>query len=144
LFFLTFAPVQAGKTFTCDLGTSPGTSIPEGFFTHGTDKWNFNSKFKGGVFEGRIFNSGLKMEGQTRIYFTTTEASTVTIVQSTWSSNTIKLDDNELVIADAAEGTRCRIYTVNDVPIGDHFLSFSFFTCLPFCRLSTPEHKNFD
>ena len=123
LLLLTFTSVQAGKTFTYDLGKSPGTSTPEGFFTHGTDKWNFNSKYNGGVYESHTFNSGLKMESSTRIYFTTTEGSTVTIVQSTWSSNTIKLDDNELAIADAAEGTGCRIYTVNDVPLGDHTIS---------------------
>ena len=115
--------VWTGNTFTFNLGKSPGTSTPEGFFTHGDGKWNFNSKYSGGEYEGLTFSNGLKMEGTTQILFSTTEVSTVTIVQSTWSSNTIKLDDNELAVADAASGTGCRIYTVNEVPVGNHTIA---------------------
>ena len=63
------------------------------------------------------------MESATAIDFTTTAVSKVTIVQSTWSTNTIKLDDVELAVADAVEGTGCRVYTIADVAAGDHVIS---------------------
>lgn len=63
------------------------------------------------------------MEGSTVIKFSTTGASVVTIVQSTWSEKTIKLDGNELAIASATAGTGCRIYTVANVAAGDHTIS---------------------
>ena len=62
------------------------------------------------------------MESTTRIGFTTAFVSRVTIVQSTWSANTIKLDDIELAVASAVEGTGCRIYTVANVAAGDHVI----------------------
>ena len=117
----------AGEVATFNLGAKPGTSTPAGFFTHeaasAAGKWNWNSKFTGAEYDGMSFSQGLKMEGATAINFTTTEVSTVTIVQSTWSANTIKFDDTELAIADAADGTGCRIYTVADVPAGDHVIA---------------------
>ena len=118
---LTLSTAWAGETFTFNLGAKPGTSTPSGFFTYqSSGKWNFNSKFTGGEYDGITFSNGLKMEGTTEIDFTTTEVSTVTIVQSTWSANTIKLDDEELAVADATEGTGCRIYTIKDVAAGAH------------------------
>ena len=60
------------------------------------------------------------MESTTKILFTTTEESTVTIVQSTWSDNTINFDGAELAIASAADGTGCRIYTLTEVAAGNH------------------------
>lgn len=96
-------------------------SDPEGFFTHDANgKFNFHSKFTGAEYDGINFTYGLKMEGSTKILFTTTEESTVTIVQSTVSSNTIKFDGNALSVDDAAEGTGCRIYTIENVAAGDH------------------------
>ena len=124
---LAMTSVWAGEVATFNLSKSPGTSTPEGFFTHeaasAAGKWNWNSKFNGAEYDGMSFSQGLKMEGATAIDFTTPEVSTVTIVQSTWSSNTIKLDGTELAITDAADGTGCRIYTVKDVPAGDHVIA---------------------
>ena len=127
LMMLAMTSAWAGEVATFDLSKSPGTSTPAGFFTHeaasAAGKWNWNSKFNGAEYDGMSFSQGLKMEGATAIDFTTTEVSTVTIVQSTWSANTIKFDGTELAIADAADGTGCRIYTVADVPAGDHVIA---------------------
>lgn len=127
LLMLAMTSAWAGEVATFDLSKSPGTSTPAGFFTHeaasAAGKWNFNSKFNGAEYDGMSFSQGLKMEGATAIDFTTTEVSTVTIVQSTWSANTIKFDGTELAVADAVDGTGCRIYTVADVPAGDHVIA---------------------
>lgn len=112
----------AGEVATFNLGTKNGVSTPEGFFKSVGEKWSWNSKFTGGEYDGISFSQGLKMESSTKIGFTTEAVSTVTIVQSTWSANTIKLDDVELAVADATEGTGCRIYTVTDVAAGDHVI----------------------
>lgn len=127
LLMLAMTSAWAGEVATFDLSKSPGTSTPAGFFTHeaasAAGKWNWNSKFNGAEYDGMSFSQGLKMEGATAIDFTTTEVSTMTIVQSTWSANTIKLDGTELAVADAVDGTGCRIYTVADVPAGDHVIA---------------------
>ncbi len=117
----------AGEVATFNLGTKPGVSTPEGFFTHeaatAAGKWNFNTKFNGAEYDGISFSQGLKMEGATVIDFTTEYVSTVTIVQSTWSSNTIKFDGEELAVDGAEAGTGCRIYTLTDVAAGDHSIA---------------------
>ena len=92
-------------------------SVPKDFFVSTT---NFNSKFKDATYEGITFTSGLKMDSSAKITFTTTKVSTVTIVQSTWSDNTIKFDDTELAVADAVSGTGYRVYTVSNVEAGEH------------------------
>jgi len=64
------------------------------------------------------------MESTTKIGFTTTAVSTVTIVQATSSgTGTIKLNDVELSRDDAAQGTGCLIYTITNVAAGDHVIS---------------------
>lgn len=73
------------------------SATPAGFFTF-EGKHSFNGKFKDATYDGTSYTSGLKMEGSTVIKFSTTGASVVTIVQSTWSEKTIKLDGNELAI----------------------------------------------
>jgi len=120
--FLMLALTSAWATdvATFDLGTKNGVSTPEGFFKSVGEKWNWNPKFTNAEYDGISFSQGLKMEGSTKIGFTTEFVSTVTIVQSTWSANTIKFDGNELAVADAKEGTGCRIYTISDVEAGSH------------------------
>ena len=90
------------------------------YFSWNKDKHNFNAKFKDAEYDGTSYSNGLKMEGATQISWTSTSVATVTIVQSTWSANTIKLDGNALAIDDAAEGTGCRVYTITDVEAGSH------------------------
>ena len=90
------------------------------YFSWNKDKHNFNSKFTGAEYDGISYSYGLKMESATQISWTSTSVATVTIVQSTWSAKTIKLDGTELAIADAAEGTGCRVYTITDVEAGSH------------------------
>lgn len=124
MLLLAVLTTQAGETFTFNLGVKNGESTPSTFFSHDTSgKWSWNSKFSGGKYDGISFDTGLKMEGSTKILFTTTETSTVTIVQSTWSAATINLDATELAVADAAAGTGCRIYTVENVEAGDHTIT---------------------
>ena len=91
------------------------------FFSHDTSgKFNFNNKFTGGEYDGVNYTKGLKMEGSTKVMWTSTVKANVIIVQSTWSANTIKFDNNELDVADATEGTGCRIYTIENVAAGEH------------------------
>ena len=124
LLMLTMTSVWAGDVFTFNLGASPGVSTPSGYFTHDSSgKWNFNSKYGGAEYDGISFSNGLKMEGTTKILFTSTSVSTVTIVQSTWSSTSVNLDEQVLDPANAEAGTGCRIYTVTDVAAGEHSIS---------------------
>ena len=96
-------------------------SDPEGFFTHDTSgKFNLNNKFNGCTWDGITYTKGLKMEGTTTVMFTTENTATVTIVQSNWSTNTIKFDGNELPIADAEAITGGYVHTITGVAAGDH------------------------
>ena len=111
----------AGQKFTYTFNGGSATSNPAGYFSYDTSgKWNFNAKYTGCEYDGKSYSNGLKMEGSTKIMFTSTTISTVTIVQSTWSANTIVFDGTELAIADAEQGTGCRVYTISDVAAGDH------------------------
>ena len=103
-------PSQESKTYSVSFN---GNDIenPTGFFTY-DGKHNFNSKFTG-TYNGMAFISGLKMEGTTNVSFTTEAVGTVTIVQSTWSDYTIKLDGTELDLQSAttpAGSTGVRVY----------------------------------
>ena len=93
------------------------------YFKWNSGKHNFNTKFKDCTYDGVAYKSGLKMEGATNVSFTSAGTSTVTIVQSTWSTNTIKFDETELAVADAAAITGGRVYTINDVAPGDHSIT---------------------
>ncbi len=75
-----------------------GTQLedPSTFFTYNSAKHNFNTKFKGCSYAGIDFTKGLKMEGATLIQWTATADAKVTILQSSWSANTIKFDGEEL------------------------------------------------
>jgi len=119
---LTSAASYAGDTYTISLN-GKNVQSTEGFFSWNTSKHNFNTKFNGAEYAGIKFTSGLKMEGATQISFTSLATSTVIIVQSTWSANTIKFDGAELAVADAEAGTGCRIYTIADVEAGAHSIT---------------------
>ena len=119
--------LRRAETEKCTL-TLNGSEVssPEGFFTHDTSgKFNFNAKFNG-MYDGVEFAKGLKMEGTTKIMFTSTFAGTLKIVQSTWSDKTIKFDGTELAVSDATtpEGSSgCRLYTIENVAAGDHTIT---------------------
>ena len=115
-------PSQEAKTYTVTFNGSDIES-PTGFFSYGSGKHNFNSKFTDAAYNGMDFSNGLKMEGSTLIEFTTTSTATVTIVQSTWSEHSIKLDENELTATTAtipADSKGVRVYTIIDLPAGEH------------------------
>ena len=115
--------LQAQEVMTASLNGSL-VSTPDVFFTYDTSgKFNFNTKFTGATFDGISFTSGLKMEGNTKLMFTTTKVAKVEIVQSTWSDKTIKLDGTELAVADATAGEGYRLYTIDDVAAGEHAIT---------------------
>lgn len=93
----------------------------EGYFSWNADKHNFNTKFTG-KYNGVEYTQGLKMESATKVSWSTTAKSTVTIVQSTYSEKTVKLDGTELAVADAVADAAngIRVYTVTGVPAGNH------------------------
>ena len=100
------------------------TQSTDGYFTFGTseNKHNMNSKFAG-TYNNVTFSQGLKMEGTTLIQFTTSATATVIIVQSTWSANTIKLDDTELDVSTATTPSgsdAVRVYTIAGIGAGTH------------------------
>ncbi|MBQ8064116.1 MAG: chitobiase/beta-hexosaminidase C-terminal domain-containing protein [Prevotella sp.] len=98
-----------------------GTEVTEGtFFSWNSSKHNFNTKFKDCTYDGVSYTSGLKMEGATNVSWTSTAEATVTIVQSTWSTNTIKFDGTEQTVADAESITGGRVYTISSVAAGSH------------------------
>ena len=114
-------PPTGGSTYNVSFNGSD-IETPVGFFSYGDGKHNFNSKFTG-TYDGLEFNQGLKMEGTTLIAFTTTATATVTIVQSTWSDHSIKLDDTELLASSAttpAGSQGVRVYTITGVAPGNH------------------------
>ena len=118
LLLFTVTTAWAGETFTYTLSGGKAVSSPSGFFSYDTQgKFNFNTKYTGCTYEGVEYSHGLKMEGTTKILFTTTEAATVTIVQSSWSSNTIKMDGTEL---NPVAESGYNLYTVKDVAAGEH------------------------
>ena len=101
-----------------------GESVTAGtYFSWNSSKHNFNTKFTGCTYDGVTYTSGLKMEGATQVSWTSAAEATVTIVQSTWSSNTVKFDGTELAIADASAVTGGRVYTITDVAAGSHSMT---------------------
>ena len=109
---------EDGDSFTVTFNGKDAQTTADYFTFSGNH--NFNTKFTGATYDGVTYTSGLKMESSTTISWTSTTKATVTIVQSTWSDKTIKLDGTELAVADAAAETGCRIYTITDVAAGSH------------------------
>ena len=98
-----------------------GESVTAGtYFSWNSSKHNFNTKFNGCTYDGVSYTSGLKMEGDTKVSWTSTAEATVTIVQSKWSENTIKLDGTALELASAESITGGYVHTITDVAAGSH------------------------
>lgn len=81
---------------------------------------SYNTKFNGATYDGTAFTSGLKLESNTGTVTFSCTAATVTIVQSTWSDKTIKLDGT--VLSDRTTGENFYEYTVA-VTAGTHTIS---------------------
>ena len=92
------------------------------YFTN-SGNHSFNTKFKDCTYDGVDYTSGLKMESATSVSWTSTAEATVTIVQSTWSDKTIKLDGTELAVAGAEAITGGRVYTITKVAAGPHSMT---------------------
>ena len=119
-------PTGETRTYTVKFNGDDVQS-QNGFFSFGdsNNKHNFNGKFTG-TYDGMEYTQGLKMEGTTLIQFTTTDTSTVIIVQSTWSANTLKFDGTELDVTTAAtpDGSEgVRVYTITGVGAGTHSIT---------------------
>ena len=100
-----------------------GTALedPSEFFTYNSAKHNFNTKFKGCSYAGVDFTKGLKMEGATLVQWTATADAKVTILQSSWSENTLLFDGDTLDIngAELIEGG-ILYKAIENVPAGTH------------------------
>lgn len=95
------------------------------YFSYNSAKHNFSTNFNGCTYDGVTYTSGLKMESATEVSWTSTSASTVTIVQSTsYNGNeTVKFDGSALSMAGAStEVPGCRIYTIENVEAGNHII----------------------
>ena len=116
-----------GEVFTFDFGTSGGTATPSDFFTHSTDKWSFNTKYKDATYGGKAYTMGLKLESGTWIGFTNAKVAKVTIVQATntQGDQAIKFDDVEIPIANGVDGTNYREYILENVGVGEHKIARS-------------------
>ena len=86
-------------------------------------KHNFNTKFNGCTYDGVTYTQGLKMEGTTNVSWTSTATSTVTIVQSTYGSKTVKLDGEDLALEEAEAITGGYVHTISDVAAGSHSIT---------------------
>ena len=119
LALMAIGSAWAGDVFTYTLNGGKAISDPEGFFSYDTSgKFSFHDKFKGAEYDGVQYSNGLKMEGSTKILWTSTAESEVIIVQSSWSDKTIKFDGKEL--SDRESGTGCYVYTLSNVAPGEH------------------------
>lgn len=113
----------AGDKFTVILDGS-ATQSQSGYFTI-TDGGGYNSKYTG-TYDGHSYTKGLKLNSQSSISFTTTEKSTVTIVQSISDNGTanhvFKMDGTEVANSNGVENTtdKVRVYTFTDVASGTH------------------------
>lgn len=117
-------PSEEATVHTVSFNGSDIESPADGFFSYAGNH-NFNNKFAG-TYDGMVFNSGLKIESSTVINFTTGSTANVLIVQSTWSTHTIKFDGQELPIASAttpANSDGVRLYTMTDVTAGSHSIT---------------------
>lgn len=98
-----------------------GTEInADDFLTYNSAKHNFNSKFNSCSYAGNDFTKGLKMEGATLVQWTATAEAKVVILQSTWSANTIKFDDEALEVPAAPSIDGGYLYTIENVAAGTH------------------------
>jgi len=126
LMLMSLSTWAAGETFMITFNGAnaefkDGTEVTAGtYFTWNSAKHNFNAKFTGCTWNGIEFTKGLKMEGATRVQFGSTAEATVTIVQSNWSTNTIKFDGEELPIANAEAITGGYVHTLTGVAAGEH------------------------
>lgn len=99
---------------------------PSTFFTYNSAKHNFNAKFKDCSYAGIDFTKGLKMEGATLVQWTATADAKVTILQSSWSENTILFDGEALLQDDDhAELIQGGILykPIENVPAGTHTIT---------------------
>lgn len=118
----------AGDIYTitfngANVQTLNGEAI-DNYFSWNTAKHNFNAKFTC-TYNDASYSKGLKMEGATKVSWQSAAVATVTVVQSTWSANTLKLDGVELDVASAYEDADngYREYVVREIQPGDHSLT---------------------
>ena len=113
--------VVAGEVYSVSFNEGKTSQSSDGYFTVTCSNINYNNKYAG-TYNGINFTHGLKMQSATCIAFTSTATSTLTIVQSTWSKNTLTLDGVEIPLADAVENTtdKVRVYTLEDISAGTH------------------------
>ena len=101
--------------YTVKFNNETTVQSPEGYFT-----FEGNHKYNGDVdcsYNGEDYNSGLKMESSTTVKFTNANTCTVTIIQSTKESYTIKFDGTEYEATKVDEHYE---YVIENVQPGEH------------------------
>ena len=95
MLLVAFVTSSMAATYSLDFNGNATTVTPTGseFFTK-SSTWSLNTKYTG-TYNSTAYTSGLKMESATSIKFTTTGATTLTIVQSLTygSTNYVKVTD---------------------------------------------------
>ncbi|MBQ3635856.1 MAG: hypothetical protein II951_09610 [Bacteroidales bacterium] len=142
LVFGVITGAQAGDQYGVDFNganTFHGKATAD-YWTFNSAKHNFNAKFTGATYtvcgDEVEFKSGLKLEGATLVQYNAAAEHTLTIVASTWSTNTLKLDDVEIPYAateagkltigeneysfKATSGTGYTEFVIEKLPIGTH------------------------
>lgn len=120
-------PKEEGETYSISFDNHNSNCVGNPFFTFNSLTDKHSHAIVSGTYEGKKFSQALKMEGNTRIKFTTTAPSTVTIVQATSVNpdSNVKLDGKDQSKADAESNStnQTRVYTIKDVPAGSHEIS---------------------
>lgn len=101
--------------YTVKFNNETTVQSPEDYFT-----FEGNHKYNGDVdcsYNGEDYNSGLKMESSTTVKFTNANTCTVTIIQSTKESYTIKFDGTEYEATKVDEHYE---YVIENVQPGEH------------------------
>ena len=123
---------RADTTHKLSLNGSASESLNNGiygstsFFTvaRTSGAINYNPKFKDASYDGINFTSGLKMESNVTISFTTSSISTVTIVQSSLivngSQHTITWNGTAQIVPASESGSGYYEYTFENVSAGTH------------------------
>lgn len=120
-------PKEEAETYSISFDNHNSNCVNNSFFTFNSLTTKHTHAAAGGKYDGKDFETALKMEGDTRIKFTTTAPSTVTIVQATAVNpdSNVKLDGKDQSKADAQSNStnKTRVYTIKDVPAGSHEIS---------------------
>jgi len=121
--------VSAGDIYSVELGSAPSSDYFSVVETTDGTTTNYNGKYTG-TYNGTSYTAGLKLQGGTQVQFTTTAASTITVVQSIADSKTNSSTNNIPALDGTAmtsytddSDNKVRVWTKTDVEAGAHYIS---------------------